>query len=144
MSMWWLILIPGWTNLEPVPSEGEIARKQSHDIEVWDWDQCQSFGLEMIWVDGIVDFVLAVWLLEVGKQEKMGGKLVEISLSWHIHVGAELWMWTFLHHGSHCQKGRDQEVNLGWASGAGKYLGCSSWTTFKFYQNSIEAFFCLF
>lgn len=44
----------------------------------------------MIWVDGIVDFVLAVWLLEVGKQEKMGGKLVEISLSWHIHVGAEL------------------------------------------------------
>lgn len=43
-------------------SEGEISSKQSHDVEVWDWDPCQSFGLEMICIDVIVDFALAIWL----------------------------------------------------------------------------------
>lgn len=42
-------------------SEGEISSKRSHDVEAWDWDPCQSFGLEMICMDVIVDVALAVW-----------------------------------------------------------------------------------
>lgn len=43
-----------------MPSEEEISSKQSHDIEGWDWDQGQSFGLQMIRINAIVDLALAV------------------------------------------------------------------------------------